>query len=181
MKEIYENVNTKSFNATNIWEDYEILSKKYKKTIIQPTALLIDPGQIIIGEGSWIGSYSNLRPVNNKIIIGKNVLIAQMVSIISDQYDYEKVDSLIKKGQIKGRNIVIEDDVWIGAGSIILPGVNIGKHSVVGAGSVVTKSIPQYCVVVGNPAKIIKRYSSKLKKWFRYSLLTKLFFKLKIF
>jgi len=180
MKEIYENVNTNGLNIANILADHNLLVKKYKKVIIQPTALLIDPSKIFIGEGSWIGSYSNLRPVNNKIIIGKNVLIAQMVSIISDQYDYKNIDLLIKKSLIKGKDVVIEDDVWIGTGSIILPGVNIGKHSVVGAGSVVTKSIPQYCVAVGNPAKIKKRYSFKLKKWFKYSLLIKLFFKLNI-
>ena len=181
MKEIYENVNTDSFDVSSILDDHKLLIKKYKNVIIQPTTLLIDPDRILIGEGSWIGSYSNLRSVNNQIIIGKNVLIAQMVSIISDQYDYADVHLLIKKEKTKGRNIVIEDDVWIGASSIILPGVNIGSHSVIGAGSVVTKSIPRYCVAVGNPAKIKKRYSIKLKKWLKYNLLIKIFFRLKIF
>lgn len=53
--------------------------------------------------------------------------------------------------------ITIEDNVWIGGGAILLPGVTIGKGSVVGAGSVVTRDVPQYCVAVGNPCRVIRR------------------------
>lgn len=55
--------------------------------------------------------------------------------------------------------VVIGDDVWIGTGSIILPGVNIGNGSVISAGSVVTKSVPEMCLVGGNPAKVIRRFN----------------------
>ena len=61
--------------------------------------------------------------------------------------------------------IKIEDGVWIGNSVIILPGVKIGKKSIIGAGSVVCKSIPDYCVAVGNPARIIKRYDHSSNIW----------------
>ena len=56
----------------------------------------------------------------------------------------------------KSAPVVIEDDVWLGFRSIILPGISLGKGSVVGAGAVVTKDVPPYAVVVGNPGRIIK-------------------------
>ena len=62
-----------------------------------------------------------------------------------------------RQGLSAPKPIIIGDDVWIGTCSIVLPGVKIGKGSVVGAGSVVTKDVPDYCVVAGNPARIIKQ------------------------
>ena len=61
--------------------------------------------------------------------------------------------------------IIIGDGVWIGQNAIILPGVSIGDKSIIGAGSVVTHDVPSYCVAVGNPARIIKKYSNTEKKW----------------
>lgn len=60
---------------------------------------------------------------------------------------------------------VIINDVWIGANSVILSGVKIGKHCVVGAGSIVTMDIPEYCVAIGNPGRIVKRYDFEKKEW----------------
>ncbi len=57
--------------------------------------------------------------------------------------------------------IIIDDDVWVGANSVILAGVKIGKHCVIGAGSIVTKDIPDYTIAVGNPARIYKNLSDK--------------------
>ena len=66
------------------------------------------------------------------------------------------------------KDIIINDGVWIGMNSIILPGVTIGKKAVVAAGSVVTKNVPDYCIVAGNPATIKKIYNSKSNKWEKY-------------
>ena len=66
---------------------------------------------------------------------------------------------------LSAKPIEIGDGCWIGEKVCILPGVNIGKKSIVGAGSVVTKSIPAYSIAVGNPAKIIKKYNFDHKKW----------------
>ena len=75
---------------------------------------------------------------------------------------------LITIERIKGR-ITLEDEVWIGANSVVLAGVTIGKHAVVAAGSVVTKNVPAYSVVVGNPAKVIKQYNPQTGVWERHA------------
>ncbi len=154
--------------------------KSGENVFIQPSAILIGENKIEIGDGTWVGSFCNLRPVDNIIKIGKNVLIAQSVSMIADSHQYWDVSKNIKDQGIYGGNIVIDDNVWIGCNSVILHGVKIGCHSVVGAGSIVTKSIPAYCVVAGNPARIIKRYSFRLKKWYKYGVFVRVMFNLKV-
>ena len=69
--------------------------------------------------------------------------------------------------------IKIENNVWIGANSVVLPGVQIGNHSVIGAGSIITKDIPPYSVAVGNPARIVKRYDMDLKEWVKVNISNK--------
>lgn len=94
----------------------------------------------------------------SRVTIGNYVMIAHNVLIIGGNHDISRKDipmMLLDKG--KQGDITIEDDVWIGAGSIILTGVTIGKGSVIGAGSVVTKSIPEYSIAAGNPAVVIKK------------------------
>ena len=105
--------------------------------------------------GLSINCYLDAR---NGVIFGKNVWVGPNVSIISmnhDIYDYNKY--------IKSDPIKISDNCWIGANVTILPGVNIGHNTVVGAGAVVTKSFPEGDVVLGgNPASIIKRKRKQL-------------------
>ena len=83
--------------------------------------------------------------------------------------DGHPVDPAVRRRQVEGltypldsvekRPIVIEDDVWIGFGVIVLKGVRIGRASVIGAGSVVTRDIPPFCVAAGNPARVVRRLS----------------------
>ncbi len=63
---------------------------------------------------------------------------------------------ITQQGYEERRPVKLCDDVWIGARSIILPGVTVGSHSIVGTGAVVTRDVPEYCVVAGNPAKVVK-------------------------
>lgn len=102
---------------------------------------------------------------NNRIDIGSNVLIASDVKIYTATHtvDVEGRTNSPENKKASGcfcrtysRPIKIEDNVWIGGGAILLPGVTIGNSSVVGAGSVVTRSIPANCVAVGNPCRVIK-------------------------
>ena len=97
----------------------------------------------------------------NKIIIGNNVLIGSNVLIIDHQHGNLSSRQDISappenRELISSGPVIIEDNVWIGENVCILPGVKIGKNSVVGASSVVTKNIPEYSIAVGNPAKIIR-------------------------
>ena len=111
-------------------------------------------GEITIGENVWIsfavsgGCY--IQGING-IIIGDNTVFAPGVKIISSNHDHQDLDKFIPKEEIKiGRNC------WIGANAIILPGVKLGDHVVIGAGSVVTQDIPYHSIAAGNPAKIIR-------------------------
>ena len=101
---------------------------------------------------------------NNRIDIGNNVLIASNVQIYTATHSV-RLDERMVQNWSEGQEICrtyalpvkIEDGVWIGGGVIILPGVTIGRNSVIGAGSVVTRSIPENCVAVGNPCRVIKQ------------------------
>ena len=101
---------------------------------------------------------------NNRIDIGSNVLIASNVQIYTATHSIRVNERMVQdwsEGQEICRTyalpVKIEDGVWIGGGVIILPGVTIGRNSVIGAGSVVTRSIPESCVAVGNPCRVIKQ------------------------
>lgn len=88
--------------------------------------------------------------------IGNKCAIAPNCTIIGSNHNFQRIDIPIKQQGFSTLGIIIEDDVWIGANSVVLDGVTIGKGSVIGAGSIVTKSIPPYSIAVGNPCKVIK-------------------------
>lgn len=121
-------------------------------------------GNVIIGNNTMIGIGS---VIIGPVSIGNHVMLAQniVVSGLNHGYEDPAIPPSLQK-ELK-KQIVISDDVWIGANCVITAGITIGKHVVVGAGSVVTKSIPDYCVAVGNPAKIIKQYSFEEAVWKR--------------
>jgi len=103
-----------------------------------------------IGEYTSIGDRTEIHCAD-KVKIGNKVLISWDVNIIENDYHSSGAE------KVQSRPIIIEDEVWIGAHCIILKGVTIGKGSIIGAGSVVTKSIPPYSLAVGNPARIIRK------------------------
>jgi acetyltransferase-like isoleucine patch superfamily enzyme len=119
-------------------------------------------GDVIIGRETFIGLGTVvIGPVN----IGNSVMFAQNIVISGLNHSYENIHLPIWKQKVKTALINIEDECWIGANAVITAGVTIGKHSVVAAGSVVTKNIPAYSIAAGNPAKIIKQYDFEKKQW----------------
>ena len=112
-------------------------------------------GKIIIGDNCSINSFCHLSG-NGGLIIGNNVRIASNCSFESANHNFSDLNIPIKDQGETRRKTVIEDDCWIGTGSAILCGVTIGHGSVIGAGSVITKDIEPYSVVVGVPGKKIK-------------------------
>lgn len=119
-------------------------------------------GDIHIGNNTIIG-VSNV--LIGPLTIGDNVMVAQNVIISGLNHNFEDVSLPPLLQHFNAKNIVICDDVWIGANVVITAGVTIGKHSIIGAGSVVTKDVLPFCVYVGNPAKMVKKYNFEIKVW----------------
>jgi acetyltransferase-like isoleucine patch superfamily enzyme len=122
-------------------------------------AKVVDEPKLIVGNNAHLG-YNLTITVGEEVFIGNDVLIANRVFIAG--YDGHPVDAVKRRGGLPAaveegkKSIRIEDNVWVGDGATILKGVTIGKGSVVGAGSVVTKDVPPYTIVAGNPAKAVK-------------------------
>lgn len=107
-----------------------------------------------IDDYSGIGEHSELY---GDITIGKYVMMGTGVKIYTRNHAFSDLAiPMCQQGFQETRPVVIEDDVWIGANVIILPGVHVKKGAVIGAGSIVTKDVPGYAIVAGNPAKIIR-------------------------
>lgn len=110
-------------------------------------------GDVTIGEYSRIGLHGTIiGPVS----IGNHVNLAQGITVTALNHQFGQPDKFIADQGISTSQVVIEDDVWIGANAVILPGVTIGRHSVVAAGAVVTKDVPPYSMVAGVPASVKK-------------------------
>jgi acetyltransferase-like isoleucine patch superfamily enzyme len=111
---------------------------------------------IRIGCHSYIGQYNNLRTGGGSIDIGDHVAIAQFVSLIASGHGTTPGIPIHLQPVPTKRNIRMGDDVWIGAGSVILPGVSIGSGAVIGAGSIVTKDVAANTIMAGNPARVLR-------------------------
>jgi acetyltransferase-like isoleucine patch superfamily enzyme len=115
---------------------------------------------IKIGRDSLIGEYSVIRGQGG-VSIGDRVYTSPFTQIISVNHVFDDPDQPFVDQGITAEGIVIEDDVWLGAGSIITDGVHIGKGAVVAAGAVVTENVAEHSVVGGVPAKPIKEIAGK--------------------
>ena len=111
-------------------------------------------GDVVIGDHTRIGLHNTII---GPVTIGNHVNLAQGITVTALNHNFSETDKCIDEQGVSTLPIVISDDVWIGANAVILPGVTIGSHSVVAAGAVVTKDVPNGCIVAGIPAKIIKR------------------------
>ena len=122
------------------------------------------PG-IHIGNGTTIHPYVHIGALQ-EVAIGAGVLIASRVYITDHDHDYlNPFEPPISNGRLIVDPVRIEDYVWLGEGAMVLKGVTIGERSIIGAGSVVTRSIPPFSIAVGSPAKVIRRYNQDAKVW----------------
>ena len=134
-------------------------------SILSGSKIFAGGGNVHVGDGSVITYECNIfssgsvaeGTILNRIEIGENVIIGPHVVITSGQHSYEDPSIPIKQQPDICRDITIEDDVWIGANVSIIPGVRIGKGSVIGAGAVVIDNIPPFSVAAGVPAKVLKK------------------------
>lgn len=111
-------------------------------------------GDVMIGDHTRIGLHNTII---GPVIIGSHVNLAQGITVTALNHNFEDSEKRIDEQGVSTSAVVIEDDIWIGANAVVLPGVTIGHHSVVAAGAVVTKDVPPHSLVAGVPAKVIKQ------------------------
>ena len=111
-------------------------------------------GDVIIGDYTRVGLHNTII---GPVTIGNHVNLAQGITVTALNHNFSEADKRIDEQGVSTGQVVIGDDVWIGANAVVLPNVSIGRHCVIAAGAVVTKDVPDGCVVAGIPAKIIKR------------------------
>lgn len=154
-----------------MWRPNTIFNEEYisigSETLIGPGVSLsagMVPGQecltnpvVKIGDRCLIGKGSGIVG-HFDITIGNDVWTGHHVYITDQNHGYEDVDRPISQQSQPERPVVIGDGSWLGFGAVVLPGVTIGKHVVIGANAVVTHDIPDYSVAVGSPARVIKSY-----------------------
>lgn len=176
---------------TILW--YKFFFKKIcRRSLIYTPILLLNPQYISIGKRSSIRAGARLEVVTllsenpilsigcnvnieqnvhivcgNEIVIGDNVSITANCALVDISHPYDDIYCAEKIGSRLNcsETLKIGDGSFIGIGSVILPGANIGKNCIIGANSVVTKPIPDYCIAVGNPARVIKKYDFEKKEW----------------
>ncbi len=146
------------FIGNKVWIKY--------KTWIAATPVAGDVSRLIIEDGCTIGNFNHIYSTKS-VILHKNVLTADKVYISDNIHGYADVTISIKDQPIiqKGE-VQIGEGTWLGENVCVI-GASIGRHCVIGANSVVTKDIPDYCVAVGTPARVIKKYDFTLKEWIR--------------
>lgn len=131
---------------------FRFTAEQYHPNVLVGFGTLLSQHSIRIGEGSYVGPQCNL----GSCVIGQGTLLGSGVHILSGkgQHNIDDVDTPIKDQGGTFQQIAIGDDCWIGNGAIVM--ANVGAHSVVAAGAVVIQDVPEYAIVGGNPAKIIK-------------------------
>jgi len=117
--------------------------------------------KIEIGENTFIGPYVCIAGPGD-IKIGKDCLIAAQTGIFANNHIFENPQQIIREQGVTYKGITIEDDCWLGTKVSVLDGITIGKGSVIGAGAIVTKSIPPYSIAVGVPARVIGQRDEKV-------------------
>ena len=152
--------------------------------VSMPEAIHIGAG-VIINEHSWISVVEAVpghtpkltigdRTVIDRLLhvacvgeieIGEDVLIAERTLIGDTYHDYSDPDAHIVQQAVAPRKVTIERGAHLGLGSIVMPGVTIGEEALVGAGAVVTRDVPPRTVVVGNPARVVRRFDAARGEW----------------
>ena len=115
---------------------------------------------VLIGRGSGVVGHLSIS-------IGAGVFTGHHVYVTDANHGYEDVHETIGRQFAAPRPVVVGAGSWLGHGSIVLPGADIGEHVAVGAGSVVTGELPSFSVAVGNPARVIRRYDTDREEWVR--------------
>jgi len=131
-----------------------LLGKIGQNSIIEPPFYCVYGENIHIGDHVYLNIMCNILDCN-MVSIGNHAMIGPNVQIYTAAHDLQA--EARNQGWEVAKPIIIEDNVWIGGSAILLPGVRVGQNAVVGAGAVVTRSVPPNTVVAGNPARVIRK------------------------
>jgi maltose O-acetyltransferase len=146
------------YNLTEILSErqtilQQLLGQIGQDSFVDPPFYCVYGQNIYIGDHVYINISCTILDCN-KVSIGHHVMIGPAVQIYTAAHDIQAETRI--QGWEVAKPIVVEDNVWIGGGAILLPGVTIGRNAVVGAGAVVPRSVPANTVVAGNPARVIR-------------------------
>ena len=157
-------------NSANIDFGKGLTCGRYCRFEVHPGKENKNSKLLIIGENVQVNDFVHIVALE-RIVIGNNVLIASKVFIsdsnhgnYSGEFQSHPNENPVER-KLSARPIEIEDNVWLGEFVSVLQGVKIGKGSIIGTMSVVTKDIPPYCIAVGSPARIIKKFNFETAKW----------------
>lgn len=141
--------------GVRIWANTHIRNKDciaLGKNVTIPFGCFLSPLSLTVGNNSWLGVNAFIC---GKVSIGNNVAIGPGVIIPGASHSFKGNRTVVMTAPLEILGTIIEDGAWIGGNAVIIDGVVIGEGAVVGAGAVVTKNVPAYSIVAGNPAKII--------------------------
>lgn len=130
-----------------------------------PNSNIVGP-QLCIGEHFWARNNLSIMCAES-IKIGNNVTLARDIFVTDLNHGTSPLTDNYRKNKLETKPVTIDDGCWIGEKVCILSGVHIGKKVIIGAGSVVTKDIPDYSIAAGNPCKVIKVWNFEKEKWER--------------
>ncbi len=126
---------------------------------LAPDQVVVNDPAVVIGDRCMIGANSGIVS-HHEIVIGNDVWTGHQVYITDANHGYEDIHEVIGRQLQPARPVSIGDGCWLGHGSTILPGTRLGRHVVVAAGAVVSGEVPDFSVVAGVPARVIRRYSA---------------------
>lgn len=129
-------------------------------------ALVPDDGvTVTFGDGAYVGHQLRLTAVG-EVVIGEEAMLSDRCYVSDTNHIYEDVTQPIKRQGLRpGRRVEIGPGAWLGVGATVCGPVRVGQNSVVGAGCVVTTDVPDFCVVAGNPARIVRRWDGEEWRW----------------
>jgi acetyltransferase-like isoleucine patch superfamily enzyme len=152
------------FKPFRIWFQKRMLGAIGNTSEVRPYCIIDGTKNVYIGENVIIAEGVRLvteaSDLSAKIIIEDGVLFAPNVAVYSTTHTYSTTTIPIKEQPIKNQTTIIKSGAWIGLNSIIMPGITIGRNSVIGANSFVNKDVPDFCVYAGTPAKLIKKINN---------------------
>lgn len=161
---IYPSLHTNDPSGIYIGSDVQVWSGSWLDSFKEYQGVEYQP-RLEIGDGTYIGRNAHICACT-QVTIGINVVFSDNIYISDLFHGFEDVNvPMMDQPLVCPGPVTIEDEVWLGERVCVMPGVTIGKHSVVGSNSVVTKNIPPFSVAVGSPAKVIRRYNEDSKQW----------------